>query len=94
MHHARATIAEKLGDDFLPPVDFSYCDSVDWGSQQLEYLLKVSGSLDLQLLLRVHDYLASVEINEESVCAQRDLLSILIRKRLDKKMLWVRESWI
>ncbi|MCP4338161.1 MAG: hypothetical protein GY799_04590 [Desulfobulbaceae bacterium] len=83
--HARAAIAGKLGDDFLPPVDFSFCDSVDWGSRQLEYLLKISDSLDLQMLLRVHDYLASVEIKEESVCAQRDRLSMLIRKRLDKE---------
>ncbi len=85
VHYARAAIAEKLGDEFLPPVDFSFCNSVDWGCQQLEYLLKISGSLDLQLLLRVHDYLVNVEIKEESVCARRDRLTMLIRKRLDKE---------
>ncbi len=87
---AREAIAEKLGDDFLPSVNYSYCDGVDWGNQQLEYLLKISGSLDLQMLLRIYDYLASIEIKEESVCAQRVRLSMLIRKRLDKEIEGVR----
>ncbi len=30
---AREAVAEKLGDDFLPSVNYSYCDGVDWGNQ-------------------------------------------------------------
>jgi len=83
---ARESIAAILGEDFLPPVSFSYSDKADWGSQQLEYLLKISSSLDLHLLLRVHDFLAELDVKEESACVQRNQLSTHIRSRLDKEL--------
>ncbi len=83
---ARESIAAILGEDFLPPASFSFSEEADWGSQQLEYLLKISSSLDLHVLLRVHDFLAQRDIEDESVCVQRDQLSAHIRSRLDSEL--------
>jgi hypothetical protein len=82
---ARSSIAVKLGDAFLPPVNFSCHDPNNWDSCQLEYLLKIRDSLDLHLLLRVHDFLFELDLKSEAACAQRDQFSMRIRERLDKE---------
>ena len=83
----RQDIAAVLGEDFLLPVGFSFIDNAIWGNEQLDYILKISGSLDLHLLLRVYDFLLNTDIQGESARAQRDKLALHIRGRLDRELL-------
>jgi hypothetical protein len=54
---AREEIAELLGPDFLPSVKVKQASNNEtWNSKQLQDLLEITPQLDLNLLLRVHDY--------------------------------------
>lgn len=86
INQARKDISEMLGHDFLPPVDFKFCDTISWGVPQLEHLYSIRHSLDLQLLIHIHDFLSGIEISNESASDKQTALTIYTRDRLNKEL--------
>ncbi|MCC5797774.1 MAG: hypothetical protein JJU48_10690 [Methylophaga sp.] len=57
---ARENISQILGCDFLPDAELPEgSDHVRWSAQQLQELVDISPQLNLNLLLRIHDYFST-----------------------------------
>jgi hypothetical protein len=84
---ARKSIEALLGEGFLPPLNLAHSDSAIWGEEQMDFILRSANKLDLHIMLRVNDYLWAQELEGDEVEAKRDVLTNLLRERLDKESL-------
>tara|TARA_R110000822_G_scaffold159476_34_gene299753 strand:- start:34783 stop:35976 length:1194 start_codon:yes stop_codon:yes gene_type:complete len=82
---ARQSIEAVLGKGFLPPLNLACSGSECWGEEQMDFILYSANKLDLHIMLRVNDYLWAQELEGAEAEAKRDVLTNLLRERLDRE---------
>ncbi len=83
---SRIAISKLLGDDFLPPVKFTYTDKIVWSTQQLEHIIKVSPHLDLAILIKLYDFLSTESLKDSATKQLLDHIALSARKRLNQEL--------
>ena len=74
VEEARADICKLLGEGFLPNVTSKVVDEFIWDEKQLSFLDEVKSQLDLNILLKIGEYLNSLELDKSSTKMREDFI--------------------
>lgn len=85
---ARAEIVSLLGEDFLPETATKLIDKVVWSEAQFLYLNKVRCELDLNVLIKIADFLNTLELSAPLLsmkCEFENYVGTRLRSELSSK---------
>lgn len=77
---ARMEIKSLLGEDFFPEVKTKFIQNVTWNEEQLNYLNKARCELDLNLLIKIADYLADLKLDAELLALRGDFTNYVAHR--------------